>query len=97
MIAAGTDTVSVTLDWAFAIMCNYPEAQAKAASEIDNFIKLNGRLPAFAERERLPYCISLLKEVMRLKPVTAFGIPHLANKDSNVFFFYDCYYYSFFF
>ncbi|KAL0582115.1 hypothetical protein ABG067_008192, partial [Albugo candida] len=50
LIVAGTDTISITLLWNFAIMCNYPEVQKKVSAEIDEFVKLNGRLPEFSER-----------------------------------------------
>lgn len=81
-MGAGTDTVSVTLAWVFAILCNHPRAQAKAAREIDRFVESNGHLPAFTERESISYCISLLKECMRFKPVTTAGLPRKINKDS---------------
>lgn len=72
-------------------MCNHPEAQIKIAAEIDDFVERHGRLPLFNERLELPFCISAMKECMRLKPITAFGIPHLAIDDSkfvNVTFFW---------
>lgn len=80
-MAAGTDTVSVTLSWMIAIMCNYPEVQKVASAEIDAFVKLHGRLPLFSERTELPYCISVMKECMRFRPTTPFGIPHTTNRD----------------
>ncbi|GAA5804557.1 cytochrome P450 [Helicostylum pulchrum] len=81
LIAAGTDTISVTLCWVFAIMCNYPQVQKRAAAEIDHFVSLYHRLPLFSERNSLPYCISMLKECMRFKPTTPFGLPHQADQD----------------
>ncbi|KAG2210501.1 hypothetical protein INT47_002443 [Mucor saturninus] len=81
LTGAGTDTNSVYLCWTIAIMCNYPEAQKRIAAEIDNFVERHGRLPLFSERLELPFCISAMKECMRYKPITAFGIPHLANED----------------
>lgn len=64
-------------------MCNYPQVQNLASDEIDAFIKLNGRIPQFSEREQVPYCISVLKECMRFKPTTAFGIPHAVYDDGK--------------
>ncbi|KAG2204058.1 hypothetical protein INT47_007052 [Mucor saturninus] len=81
LINGGTDTVSVALSWAFVIMCHYPLAQKKAADEIDAFIKLNGRLPEFSKRTQLPYCVSMMKEGMRFRPIGAFGIPHKMDAD----------------
>ena len=81
MIAAGTDTVSVTLHWGFAILCHYPQVQAKMSAEIDCFIKEHGRFPEFSERDQVPYCISVMKECMRYKPTTPFGLPHVTTTD----------------
>ncbi|KAI7896202.1 cytochrome P450 [Mucor mucedo] len=84
IIGAGTDTNSVYLCWTIGIMCHYPEVQVKIAAEIDNFIERHGRLPSFSDRLELPFCVSTMKECMRYKPITAFGIPHLANDDIEV-------------
>ncbi|KAI7873258.1 cytochrome P450 [Mucor mucedo] len=81
LINGGSDTVSVTLGWIFAIMCNYPLAQKKAADEIDAFVIRYKRHPKFADRDELPYCVSMLKECMRFRPTTPFAIPHSARND----------------
>lgn len=81
MMIGGTDTFSVTFHWTIAIMCNHPEVQKKVADEIDQFIKANGRVPEFTEREQVPYCISVMKECMRYKPPTPFGLPHAVRED----------------
>ncbi|KAG2196313.1 hypothetical protein INT47_009308 [Mucor saturninus] len=84
LMAAGTDTVSVTLAWNIAIMCNHPEVQIAASAELDSFIKKNGRLPLFNERTELPYCVSVMKECMRYRPTTPFGVPHTTQKDLEI-------------
>ncbi|GAA5812331.1 hypothetical protein MFLAVUS_005782 [Mucor flavus] len=83
-IAAGTDTVSVTLSWNIAIMCHHPEVQKAVSAEIDEFIRLNGRTPVFTERTQLPYCVSVIKESMRFRPTTPFGLPHTTHKDLDI-------------
>ncbi|KAI8090421.1 cytochrome P450 [Thamnidium elegans] len=84
LIIGGTDTTSVSLLWNIAIMCNYPEFQKKAIAEIDEFVKLNGRLPSFKERSHFPHCISIIKECMRFRPITPFGLPHFTKEDIYV-------------
>lgn len=54
MIGGGTDTISLTLTWNIAIMCNCPEVQRKAAAGIDEFIKINGHLSNFKEQSKFP-------------------------------------------
>lgn len=80
---AGTDTVSVSLGWNIGILCHRPDVQDKVIAEIDEFIKLNGRLPTFKERSQLPYCICVIKESMRLKSITTFGLAHSLREDSK--------------
>lgn len=83
MIGGGTDTIAVTLSWNIAIMCNYPQVQKQVTAEIDKFMEENGRLPQFKERAQMPYSISVIKECMRFKPTTSFGIPHAVKKDGK--------------
>lgn len=82
LIGGGTDTTTVTMLWNFALMCHYPEVQQAAANEIDNFVKEHGRLPNFDDREHTPYCVSVMKESMRFKPTSPFGVPHSVKKTS---------------
>lgn len=81
---AGTDTVSITLSWSIAILCNYPDVQMKMAAEIDQFIKENGRIPNFKDRDQLPYCISVIKESLRFKPTLTFGLGHSVREDGKI-------------
>lgn len=83
LLVGGTDTISVTLSWNICIMCHHPEVQKAAAAEIDQFIKLNGHIPLFSDRLELPYCVSVIKECMRYRPTTPFGLPHTVSKDSK--------------
>lgn len=66
-------------------MCNYPEAQKKVAEEIDQFVKLNGHVPEFTKRLEVPYCISVIKECMRFKPTTPFGVPHFVKNNDGTY------------
>ncbi|KAF1806535.1 cytochrome P450 [Mucor lusitanicus] len=81
LIAAGTDTISVTMSWNYAILCRYPDLQKRVSAEIDSFIKIHGRVPDFSEREELPLCISVMKESMRYRPTSPFGVSHTTDKD----------------
>lgn len=83
LVAAGSDTISITLSWIFAILCNHQEVQKSAIDEIDLFVKKHNRVPTFADRLDVPLCISIMKECMRFKPITPFGLPHSAASDSK--------------
>lgn len=82
-MGGGTDTIAVTLSWNIAIMCNYPQVQRRVSIEIDKFIRENGRLPSFKDRKDMPYSISVIKECMRFKPTTSFGLPHSVRNDGE--------------
>jgi cytochrome P450 len=86
MLAAGSETVSTTLNWALCILCNYPEVQKKMQEELDAFSQKHGGLPKFVDRPELPYCASVIRECMRLKSTTPFGIPHRAVKERKYLF-----------
>lgn len=84
MIGGGTDTIGITLSWNIVLMCRFPEVQRKVAAEVDEFVRLNGRLPVFNERLQLPYCIAVIKECFRFRPISAFGLPHAVNEDGKL-------------
>ncbi|KAI7867264.1 cytochrome P450 [Spinellus fusiger] len=81
MTNGGTDTISVTLSRTFVVLSHHPEIQKKICEEIDAFITKYKRLPMFKERDDFPYMISVQREIMRLYPTTAYGVPHMAEKD----------------
>jgi cytochrome P450 len=85
----GMDTSATALGWDIAILCNYPEVQEKISAEIDGFIRLHERLPDFKDRESIPYCISVMKECMRFRPITPFGAAHTVQEDSKLQAIYD--------
>ncbi|KAI8333092.1 cytochrome P450 [Chlamydoabsidia padenii] len=81
LVAAGTDTISVTLSWIVVILSHHPQVQEKIGAEIDAFVYANGRLPTFEERDQVPYLICVQKECMRYRHTTAFGLPHITKED----------------
>ncbi|RCH89793.1 hypothetical protein CU098_005126 [Rhizopus stolonifer] len=80
-LAGGTDTVSVTLSWTVALLCHHPEIQQRVADEIQQFVRKHNRFPQFSDRDQVPYVNCVLKESLRFRPVTAFGIPHAVKED----------------
>ncbi|EIE86331.1 hypothetical protein G6F55_011727 [Rhizopus delemar] len=84
LLAAGADTVAVSLYWAFAILSQKPDVQTKIIEELDAWKAKNppGAVPSFhKDREEFPYSICVQKEVIRFRPVTNFGIPHMTSED----------------
>lgn len=56
------------LSWFVLAMVLYPQVQQKAQREIDEIIG-RGRLPIFADRQRLPYINAIYNECLRWHPV----------------------------
>lgn len=79
---AAIDTTYAVLQVFFLAMAIHPEAQRKASLELDNVVG-TGRLPGPDDRPNLPYLNALIKEVIRWKPVSPFGLPHCARASSE--------------
>ncbi|MBT9583328.1 cytochrome P450 [bacterium] len=63
---AGHETTANALAWTFALLAQHPQEMVRVQAEVDQV--LNGRLPGFADLERLPACRRALQESMRLHP-----------------------------
>ena len=65
-LAAGHDSSSLTLTWAFLRLAAHPEAEARLAAEVQE--TLGGQAPAPENVPRLPYTQAVIKETLRLYP-----------------------------
>ena len=83
MILAGSDTSTMTIEWAISELLKNPGALAKATEELDRVV---GRERLVTERDfpQLPYMEAVLKETLRLHPAAPLLAPHLAREDTSV-------------
>ncbi|KAJ7495381.1 cytochrome P450 [Mycena latifolia] len=82
MFAAGVDTtVSSFAIFVLAMLAN-PEAQRRAQAEIDS-VTGGKYLPDFDDEASLPYVSAIVKEVLRWRNVTPFGVPHRLTADDE--------------
>ena len=63
---AGHETTALALTWAWYLLAQSPEAEAKLAAELDEV--LDGRTPTVEDLPRLRYADWVVKESMRLYP-----------------------------
>ncbi|KAH6899225.1 cytochrome P450 [Coprinopsis sp. MPI-PUGE-AT-0042] len=77
---AGADTTLGTALGLILALAQHPEAQRRAQEEIDSVMG-PGQLLDFDDLARLPYLQALLKEVVRMWPVTPLAIPHATSED----------------
>lgn len=69
--AAASTTASLAMSWVLMMVLN-PEWQVKLQEELDRVVG-NDRLPVFDDLPQLPLVRAVVKEVARLRPVTAGG------------------------
>ncbi|CAN6325155.1 unnamed protein product [Urochloa humidicola] len=83
LIVGGTDTSSVTVEWAMSELLRNPDALTKAAEELDRVI---GRERLVTEQDipDLPYMEAVVKETMRLHPVTPLLAPRMSREDASM-------------
>ncbi|KAF8054304.1 hypothetical protein N665_1332s0016 [Sinapis alba] len=83
LVIAGTDTSSITLEWALSNLLNHPEILEKARAEIDDKIG-SDRLIDESDIEKLPYLQYIVSETFRLYPAVPLLLPHLSSDDCKV-------------
>ncbi|KAF7814026.1 cytochrome P450 71A1-like [Senna tora] len=83
LLAGGTDTSTVTLEWAISELLRKPEIIQEAREELDRVI---GKERWVEEQDipNLPYINAIVKETMRLHPVVPMLIPRQAREDCNI-------------
>lgn len=81
LFGAGSDTTASTLmSFVLAMTC-FPDVAAKAQEEIDRVIPKD-RSPTWDDMSDLPYCVAVIKETLRWRPVAVMGgTPHATTKD----------------
>ncbi|KAH9887564.1 cytochrome P450 [Cubamyces lactineus] len=80
---AGIETTAGTLCILFLAMLHLPAAMRKAQAELDEVVGPD-RLPAFEDRERLPYLKALINETLRWRPIAVLGgTPHAVTADDE--------------
>ncbi|KAK9784135.1 putative O-methylsterigmatocystin oxidoreductase [Seiridium cardinale] len=80
MIEAGSETTSSALNSAIKYLIRFPDAQVLARKELASQIGDN-RVPSFGDEDALPYIRAMVKEVLRIRPVTTIGSPHYTTAD----------------
>ncbi|KAF9731755.1 cytochrome P450 oxidoreductase [Paraphaeosphaeria minitans] len=80
LIEAGSETTATTLNNFMLCMTLFQDAQKKAQDELDGVVG-SGRLPGWDDEKDLPYVRSLIKEVLRWRPVNKFGMTHATSED----------------
>ncbi|KAH7446038.1 hypothetical protein KP509_01G034400 [Ceratopteris richardii] len=86
IFAGGTDTSSITVEWALAELISHPSKMKRVQDEIDEVVG-NSRLVEQDDVQNMPYFQAVIKETMRLHPecrIEDFDIPANALTFINV-------------
>ena len=81
LLLAGHETTALALSWAWYLLAQHPEADAKLAAELRDV--LGGRAPAASDLPRLRYAEQVVTEAMRLYP-PAWGFGREALVDCEI-------------
>ncbi|KAI8014844.1 Cytochrome P450 81Q32 [Camellia lanceoleosa] len=83
MLSAGTDTSSVTIEWAMSLLLNHPEVLKKARAELDENIS-NDRLADEPDLSNLAYLQGIINETLRLYPAAPLLVPHQSFDECTI-------------
>ncbi|KAM6558027.1 hypothetical protein CsatA_027266 [Cannabis sativa] len=83
LLLAGTDTTSVTLEWALSNLLNHPHILEKAKAEINEQIGEH-KLIEEQDLSKLPYLQCVIFETLRLFPPAPLLLPHYSSEDCIV-------------
>ncbi|KAK4797524.1 hypothetical protein SAY86_029850 [Trapa natans] len=83
LLIAGTDTSSVTIEWALSYLVNHPDVMEKAKREIDAHIGQDHLIDE-PDITKLPYLQSIISETLRLKPAAPLLAAHRAAEDCKI-------------
>ncbi|XP_059279386.1 cytochrome P450 81C13-like [Lycium ferocissimum] len=83
LFVAGTETTSMTIQWAMRLLLAHPEAFHKLRAEIDSKVG-NQRLLDESDLTKLPYLQCVINETLRLYPPVPLLLPHYSLEDCTV-------------
>lgn len=83
LLAGGTESSAVTVEWAISQLLKKPEIFEKATEELDRVIG-KSRWVEEKDIQNLPYIQAIVKETMRLHPVAPMLVPREARVDCKV-------------
>ena len=83
MLTAGTNTSSVTIEWALSLLLNHPEVLEKARAELDAQVGID-RLVDEHDLSNLPYLHNIILETLQLYPAAPMLVPHESSDDYKI-------------
>ena len=82
LFLAGHETTANTLNWAWWLLAQHPEVEARLHAELDS-VCWAGVRPKLEDLRRLPYTDIVIKEALRLMPAV-WSVSRTAAEDTDV-------------
>ncbi|KAK1384179.1 Iridoid oxidase [Heracleum sosnowskyi] len=82
MFVAGSETTSVTVEWALAELLRCPQFMRKARDELDKVIGATRKIKE-SDIDKLPYLQAVVKETLRLHPAVPLLVPRCCREDTK--------------
>jgi len=83
LLAAGTETIAATLEWALLELVRHPHCMQRLQAELDAQFGMNGPVEE-EEAAQLPYLQAVVKESLRFHIPTTLGLPHSNMEDATL-------------
>ncbi|GMI72000.1 TRANSPARENT TESTA 7, CYTOCHROME P450 75B1 [Hibiscus trionum] len=83
MLVGSMDTAAATIDWTLAELMRHPQVTKKLRKELEDVVGTK-RMVEESDLEKLEYLDMVIKESLRLHPVTVFLMRHAAREDCTV-------------
>ncbi|KAL2061480.1 hypothetical protein VTL71DRAFT_6857 [Oculimacula yallundae] len=80
LMEAGSDTAASTVNTIIHLLCAHPEWAKKAQEQLDTVVG-DDRSPVFADFEQLNIVNAIMKESLRMRPISPLGFPHSLKED----------------
>jgi hypothetical protein len=80
MLTAGTETTATATEWVLAELIRHPDIQARLQTELDTIIGTT-RMAQESDIPDLEYLHAVVRETLRLHPVTPLLRPHSSNSE----------------
>jgi cytochrome P450 len=81
---AGSQTSKMTLNWWFLHLSMNPEMQKRIRKDVDAILPNDDDIPTIDMKEKTPYLMAFISEVLRFKSVTPFALPHKTIEDTVI-------------
>ncbi|EXB59546.1 Isoflavone 2'-hydroxylase [Morus notabilis] len=83
LLLAGTDTSSVTLEWAMSNLLNHPHVLKKARAELDAQVGQRQMVDE-PDLSKLSHLQNIISETLRLYPAAPLLVPHYSSDDCTI-------------